>query len=78
MTRQYVWQEPYSAAMLELDPDKLPQRIAMAQEAIAKRLEETKNDGMRSGDERLALSDAQQTLRALARTIKPPEPHGNS
>jgi hypothetical protein len=78
MVPSYVWQESYSAAMLELDPDKLQHRIATAQETIAKRLEELKNDGAQSGDERLALSDAQQALRALARTIGPPRPRGIS
>lgn len=70
MTQQYAWQESYSAAMLELDAAKLTQRIAQAQDAIAKRLNEIKNDGMGlSVEERLAMADAQQNLRALLRTV---------
>jgi len=54
--------------MLELDAAKLAQRIAQAQDAIAKRLNEIKNDGMGlSAGERLAIADAQQNLRALLR-----------
>ena len=68
MTLQYAWQESYTAAMLELDAAKLAQRIAQAQDAIAKRLNEIKNDGMGlSAGERLAIADAQQNLRALLR-----------
>ncbi len=69
MVFHYIWQEPYSAAMLELDPAKLERKITVAQEAIMKRLEEMKNDGVMSAEERLALADAQQNLRALLRTI---------
>lgn len=74
MTRQYVWQELYTTALLELDPDHLRQRITEAREAIAQRLEEVKNDGRESEEERRALNDAHQNLRALMRTLDPYTP----
>ena len=69
MTRKYVWQEAYIAAMLELDPDHLRQRIADARGAMARRLDEMRNDTTESEEERSALHDAQQNLRALMRTL---------
>jgi hypothetical protein len=70
MTARYAWQEPYFAAMLELDPGKVRQRITEAQEAIARRLEEVRDGGWESDEERNVLSDAQQNLRALIRTLE--------
>jgi hypothetical protein len=69
MTDQYVWQEFYTAAMLELDPERVRQRINEAQEALAQRLEEIRKDGTGSEEERMALTDAQQNLRTLLRTL---------
>jgi len=79
MASEYLWQERYRQAMLELDSDKLRQRITIALETIATRIEETE-DGNRalSTDERTALGDAQQNLRALLRTIDRSGCHGKS
>jgi hypothetical protein len=35
-----VWQEPLAAAILEFNPQQLPEKLQRAQEAIAKRLQE--------------------------------------
>lgn len=63
-----TWQELYQAALLELDPTKLLERIAAARSAVLDRIEDrfsTKS----SDSERLALRnalDALTTLRMIA------------
>jgi len=76
MTREYVWRGAYIAAMLELDPGQLQSRISEARELIARRLEEINNDSAESEEERSALTDAQQNLRALMRTVEQKDPRG--
>jgi hypothetical protein len=62
-SRALKWKQLYAAAMLELDPTKLPQRIAAAYQAILERMEELHT---RSSDgEQQALNDAVRNLRIL-------------
>lgn len=66
MTLKYPWQKLYEEAALELDPEKLADRIRLAEEAISARLRELGDlDGAAS--ERQALQDAQSGLRVLQR-----------
>jgi len=57
------WHELYQAAMLELDNDKMSQRIFDARHAILDRAEEIITGS--PGDERSALNDALQALGIL-------------
>jgi len=59
------WQRLCQAALLELDPMKLPERIAAARDAILDRVEQghTKSPNR----EQLALRDALATLDSLRR-----------
>jgi hypothetical protein len=58
------WKKPYEAAILELDPNKLQQRISEAHQAILDRAEEllTRRPSER---EQQALNDALRNLRIL-------------
>jgi hypothetical protein len=60
------WQKPYREALLELDPNKLNERIAAAEALILIRRHEL--DGRGSAlEERLKLDDALEGLRSLKR-----------
>ena len=61
------WSELFQLAMVELDPAKLPARIAIAHEAILDRIEETLTKP--SGGEHQKLDDAVKNLRALRQEI---------
>lgn len=66
MTLKYPWQKLYEEAALELDTERLADRIRLAEEAISARLRELGDlDGAAS--ERQALQDAQSGLRVLQR-----------
>ena len=56
------WQKPLQEALLELDAERLKQRIMAAELAVRSSLEKTAND-----DERQALVDAMSSLRFLKR-----------
>jgi hypothetical protein len=60
----YPWQHDYQAALLELDPEKLAQRVEAAETAIFKRLQ-TISQGPDSNAERQAIEDAVASLRVL-------------
>jgi hypothetical protein len=60
----YPWQHDYQAALLELDPEKLPQRVEAAETAIFKRLQ-TISQASDSKTERQAIEDALASLRVL-------------
>jgi hypothetical protein len=57
------WKKPYEAAILELDPTKLPRRISEAHQAILNRIEELLTRP--SDSEQHALNDALRNLRIL-------------
>src|SRR6266436_7545716 len=57
------WKELYQLALVELDPTKLPQRVADARVAVLSRIEDTlKNPGI--GEQQM-LNDALNGLRVL-------------
>jgi hypothetical protein len=68
VTKNVLWQQLYTAAMLELDHANLPCRIEAAQVAIGKAMAELANsrqDGVR--EEMQALADALRNLQTLHR-----------
>ncbi len=69
MSGNVPWQEFYRAAMLELDPIKLRQRIEEAHAAI----QGYREDPTGSAEERQEMADALDNLRALLKIeFKPP------
>jgi hypothetical protein len=58
------WKKPYEAAILELDPTKLQQRINEAHRAILDRAEELLTRGPSEGEQQ-ALNNALRNLRIL-------------
>ena len=78
MTINFAWQEKYTEALLELNREELPRRIAAAEQAIYERVEELKSSAAVSTEELWAINDALRGLRVLAKTECPtqhsPEP----
>jgi hypothetical protein len=60
------WQHEYQAALLELDNEKLRERVAAAETAIFNRLQAI-SQGSNNTAERQALEDALASLRVLKR-----------
>lgn len=60
------WRKPYMAALLEVHPDKLRQKIEIALAAIQTR----QSDASLTMQERQLIQDATSALRALLRTSK--------
>ena len=57
------WRDLFQAAVLELDPDKLPLRISIAQEVVMNAIEDALHAG--AGSDQQTLLDALNTLRDL-------------
>ena len=78
-TSSLHWQELYELAIVELDAAKLPQRIAIAYEAVLDRAEETLT--MPLGREHQQLDEALRNLQALRQEIHAwksnPDRHGD-
>ena len=64
------WRDLYRAALLELDPTKLAQRVAEAEAIVTARANELFQDGDGNGEESEELNDALHALRALGSTLK--------
>jgi len=62
---RYSWQEFYVAALLELQPEVLRQRVGEAETAIQQRLAELRQSDSSSVEEFQALDDALRMLRFL-------------
>ena len=60
------WQNEYAAALVELDREKLPQRVAAAETAIFNRLQAISQSADNRA-ERQAIQDALANLRVLMR-----------
>ena len=58
------WQQEYQVALLELDPQKLSERIANAETAIFKKLQDIAQSPNHEA-ERQAIEDALASLRTL-------------
>jgi hypothetical protein len=61
-----LWREKYTDAMLELNPQALPAKIAAAETAIKQRIVELEQWNNDSQEEMWALNDALRGLRVLA------------
>ena len=64
------WRELYRAAILELDPSKLSQRIAEAETALIQRERELFQKTGGNIEEEQALDDGMYFLRVLSRMLK--------
>jgi hypothetical protein len=60
------WQKEFQAAILELNREKLADRVVMAERAISKRLQALSQSSDSAG-ERQAIEDALSSLRLLKR-----------
>jgi len=65
------WRQLYEAAVLELNPDLFPRRIAEAQEAIAERALTLAHGNVDDQLEKEALAIARLALQSLERTRRP-------
>ena len=63
---KYAWQEPLGDAILELDPEKLAEKLYKLEALIGERLQQVRKEGDH-GSEQQALIDALATLRVLQR-----------
>jgi len=68
MDKKYSWQEIYEAALLELHPEALQQRIGEAEKVNQQRIAERRRNHSSSAEECHALDDALRMLRFLAST----------
>jgi hypothetical protein len=68
MDIKYLWRDLYQAALLEVRPEELWQRIGEAEKAIQQRIEELRCSDTSSEDECQALDDASRMLRFMAST----------
>ena len=64
------WREIYRAAILELDPTRLPERILEAETVVILRAKELFQDGDGNGQETQDLDDAMYALQALRSALK--------
>lgn len=65
---QWEWQRLYQEALVELDNDKLPERVAAAETAIMDRMQAL-SPNRPNVSERHALEDGLATLRILKREV---------
>jgi hypothetical protein len=66
----YVWKEPYKAALLETDRGKLQRLLPAAKAAIDARLHELQMDHGGTPEERQAISDALGNLIVVRRELE--------
>ena len=64
------WRDLYRAALLELDPSKLAQRVAEAESVVTARANELFRNGDGNSEESEDLSDALYALQALRSVLK--------
>ena len=69
MNAVYEWQRHYEAAILETNPERLPQLIQVAQRAISTRMAQLGADHEASEDEKQAILDALAGLKVLQREV---------
>jgi hypothetical protein len=68
MDMKHPWRELYQAALLEVRPEELWQRIGEAEKAIQQRIEEVRCSDSSFEAESQALADALRMLRFMANT----------
>ena len=64
------WRDLYSAAILELDSSRLPERIVEAESVVIARARELFHEAGDNGEETENLNDAKYALRALRSTLR--------
>jgi hypothetical protein len=57
------WRELYKTAMLELDPESVPGRVAVAREFMGRRLTLLENNRHQTMEERWEIADAMSALK---------------
>ena len=68
--RQYSWQPSYAAALVDVRPDRVKKRIAVAENAINDRLEDSLHGRqVLDSSERSAIMQALSHLRSLKQEI---------
>ena len=72
MRADYVWEEPYKAAIHELDRAKLHERLNTAKAAIDARLHELQSDPGGTPEERQAINNALAALYVLRKEEQSP------
>ena len=79
MKTDFVWQESYRAAMIEVDDKNLPSRLLASKAAIDARLHELQRGDGGTPEERQAISDALGGLNVLRTEleIRPTEQGSN-
>jgi hypothetical protein len=70
MQADYVWTEPYQAAMLQTDDGKLRECLRAAKAAIDDQLHELQLDHGGTPEERQAISDALSNLNVIRRELE--------
>ena len=75
--KNYEWQRPYEAAIIETDVARLPALITAAQAAIDARIAEIQSMNSGTPDERQAITDARNGLRILIDETKSPDESGD-
>ncbi|MGA8489321.1 MAG: hypothetical protein WB711_02800 [Terriglobales bacterium] len=71
ITTNLSWRELYRAALLEVVPERLRERIDAAERAIRQRSEELKGGDGQASEEQTAMADALRALRVLAQSECP-------
>jgi hypothetical protein len=66
--REISWRQLHRAALLELNPEQLQERIEVAEKAIQQRMTELRQDDCGPDGESRELDDALRGLRVLAVT----------
>jgi hypothetical protein len=69
VTSNFVWQDLYQAALFETDPNKVPERIAQAEQAILARFKELFVATHDHIEEDQVLDDALYALHALRNCV---------
>jgi hypothetical protein len=59
------WQKPLQSALLELDRERLQERIAEAEQALLRRQQAILEDATNHSAERAAITDGLSSLRSL-------------
>ena len=67
-TQPTPWEELYAAAVLETDPDKISERIDLAQDALRDRWRDLQKLPLARNRERRQLEDAIRTLNLIRQT----------
>jgi hypothetical protein len=76
MTSTYCWYEPYKTALLETDATKIRERIQTAEAKIQDRQRVLAEDHGGTPEERQAIADAMNGLKALLKeSAEWPRPH---